>query len=266
MTRMAATRDVALQVGMAAWESARAQAPTLIGREAPRDWEHGIVSKAASIFANELRPITDESIDDCRRRAISKVLGICYLGDYALESGLRFRLRPAAGAVAESAISSGVETGTTEILIGRMTEFYKREATVGGGGKTRSRAEPSRMRYVLKSADICLLQRMALGGASTNSVCDALESASAALDVVDDAIDLSEDAWCGTGNPLVFARHDPSQIRTFFEWYVEPHMERMKEALLRGCLPHRAMEYVRAVTERVADCRLSLAGSIQQLS
>jgi len=252
---------VAEEIGRAAWQAAQVRAPYLIERPAPEDWRQGIASKVVSIFTNELEPLADGRIEDAARMAISEVLGICYLGDYALETGLSFNVAPAASAVADCAVSSGVEEGMAAMLIQRMASFYCDEEAARTGRIYPDLWHTTRgVRYQLKSADICLLQRMTIAGSlgEPPGTHDALDCASAALDVVDDAMDLTEDAQCANGNPLVAVRHDSVRLRAVFEWCVSPYMASMRNALCSGYLPRFAGEYVLSAIERVHACHLTL--------
>jgi len=244
MFSQSVTRNVGHAVGEKAWRCARKHATQLIGTAAPLEWSLGICMKSASICLKELLPLSRERLDKSAAEAISEILGICYLGDYALEASLAFNVPLAREMVHARATLVGVPENETEMLLDRMVDFYHTELSTGVNSGC-SCVPPTR-RYLLKSADVCLLQRIIVApyGKLESAVERGLDAASAALDVLDDAMDLGEDAVHRTGNPLVAARDDMFALRDMFAGCVSPYLVEMRNAVSTEALPRAIANYI----------------------
>jgi hypothetical protein len=136
------------------------------------------------------------------------MLGIVYLGDFALEEGREFDVCVAQHMAVSTAVSCCLELTLAQHLIENLVRFYHRERTRLVHG-----ASDLGRRYVLKSADALLLQMMVLKGtgrAVEPSEFEALRSACTALEVLDDLNDVDEDAMGSAGNPFIAPSTPPA--------------------------------------------------------
>ncbi|HNX01043.1 MAG TPA: hypothetical protein PKK33_06730, partial [Candidatus Cloacimonadota bacterium] len=115
----------------------------------------------------------------------------------------------------------------------------------------------------LKSADICLLQRMIIsnGLVELQNKKYPLDSASAALDIVDDVFDIFEDSKSMNGNLFTTFCDDFDRLKIVFDWFISPYKQKILYNLNTGDFPNYIREYLEKVVERIDNCRISLVNN-----
>lgn len=198
---------LAAAIGRRAVDTAAALNMQIVDRTLPKSSLEEIRSKVVSIATNEITPVLSPWLTNRRTwlaavKSVGDALGVCYLGDYALEQSAAFDLDAARAIVCRIAHDAGVEDAMAAGFVEDLADFYLREAGDSPHGDS---VDDLVSWYSVKSKDVLFAQVLGMSSAGFQISSDdmkTLSHAGTALEVMDDLRDIAEDRERRSSNPF----------------------------------------------------------------
>jgi hypothetical protein len=183
-------------------------------------------------------------------QVVGDALGVCYLGDYALEQGIAFDIDAACEMGHRIAGHGNMAASAACRIIEELAAFYVSESALAA---SRAVARDLLARYCLKSRDVLFVQVLAvsaIGVSITAEDAEALSHACTALEVLDDFTDIGEDSRQRSPNPFRDA-HTPQERQRLFSTLEAACLPRVRWSAGSARVGPFIREYSRSVEERI---------------
>jgi len=235
MQQIHSNSNLSLCIADAAVEAAIQHSASLLEGQVPKSWLEEICAKVRSIARNEIIPPVVGRCPQSPKKietvisSVGQFLGIVYLGDYALEEGKNFDVAAASLEVARISRTCGMDPEVARYLLSDLRSYYIAERERQFAGTLASLLQ----RYILKSTDVFFAQLLALFGLGVNytrSEFGILRAACIALEILDDASDIEEDAGRAGGNPFVIIGRANDVGKSLFDLLVQRCMPKLTSA------------------------------------